>query len=211
MQETQWDTISIPRLGRSPGEGLGNPLQYSCLENPLDRGAWRAIFHLVTMSQTWLSDLACTHAGLYTNDSHVSPPFSQQIVKAHGWDTSERIGSERIDQRRDVSLEGPPKESPVRGINTHRTQTATSNSVAETLSLSSSDPSLLSFPPFHSFSPFVKQAHERPPLWKVSYTRNYYFYVLPLRVHFSTIHTIVGIFFPYNMFVARIGNQLREN
>ena len=31
---------SIPRLGRSPGEGNGNPLQYSCLENPMDRGAW---------------------------------------------------------------------------------------------------------------------------------------------------------------------------
>ena len=36
---------SIPGLGRSPGEGNGNPLQYSCLENPMDRGAWRAIVH----------------------------------------------------------------------------------------------------------------------------------------------------------------------
>ena len=36
------DTGSIPRIGRSPGEGNGNPLQYSCLENPRDRGAWRA-------------------------------------------------------------------------------------------------------------------------------------------------------------------------
>ena len=34
------DPGSIPRLGRSPGEGNGNPLQYSCLENPTDRGAW---------------------------------------------------------------------------------------------------------------------------------------------------------------------------
>ena len=34
------DTRSIPALGRSPGEGNGNPLQYSCLENPMDRGAW---------------------------------------------------------------------------------------------------------------------------------------------------------------------------
>ena len=34
--------------GRSPGEGNGNPLQYSCLKNPLDRGAWRAIVHRVT-------------------------------------------------------------------------------------------------------------------------------------------------------------------
>ena len=45
----------IPRLGRSPGEGNGNPLQYSCLENPLDRGAWRATVHGVTKSWTRLS------------------------------------------------------------------------------------------------------------------------------------------------------------
>jgi len=38
-------------LGRSPGGGHGNPLQYSCLENPMDRGAWRAIVHGVTQSQ----------------------------------------------------------------------------------------------------------------------------------------------------------------
>ena len=36
------DTGSIPGWGRSPGEGNGNPLQYSCPENPMDRGAWRA-------------------------------------------------------------------------------------------------------------------------------------------------------------------------
>ena len=43
---------SIPGLGRSPGEGNGNPLQYSCLENPMDRGAWRATVHGVAQSQT---------------------------------------------------------------------------------------------------------------------------------------------------------------
>ena len=36
------DVSSVPELGRSSGEGNGNPLQYSCLENPMDRGAWRA-------------------------------------------------------------------------------------------------------------------------------------------------------------------------
>ena len=46
------DTGSIPGLGRSPGEGNGNPLQYSCLENPMERGAWRAIVHGVTKSRT---------------------------------------------------------------------------------------------------------------------------------------------------------------
>ena len=39
-------------LGRSPGGGRGNPLQYSCLENPMDRGAWWAVVHRVTKSQT---------------------------------------------------------------------------------------------------------------------------------------------------------------
>ena len=42
------DLGSIPGLGRSPGEGDGNPLQYSCLENPMDRGSWRAAVHGVT-------------------------------------------------------------------------------------------------------------------------------------------------------------------
>ena len=46
------DAGSIPGLGRSPGGGHGNPLQYSCLENPMDRGAWQATVHKVTQSQT---------------------------------------------------------------------------------------------------------------------------------------------------------------
>ena len=43
---------SIPGSGRFPGGGHGNPLQYSCLENPLDRGAWQAIIHMVINSRT---------------------------------------------------------------------------------------------------------------------------------------------------------------
>ena len=43
---------SIPEMGRSLGEGHGNPLQYSCLENPMIRGAWQAIVHRVAKSQT---------------------------------------------------------------------------------------------------------------------------------------------------------------
>ena len=46
------DMGSIPGSGRSPGGGHGNPLQYSCLENPMDRGALRATVHRVTKSQT---------------------------------------------------------------------------------------------------------------------------------------------------------------
>ena len=48
------DVGSIPGSGRSPGGGHGNPLQYSCLENPMDREAWHAIVHRVTKSQTRL-------------------------------------------------------------------------------------------------------------------------------------------------------------
>ena len=53
------DTGSIPGSGRSPGEGNGNPLQCSCLGNPMDRGAWWATGHWVTQSQTCLSTHAC--------------------------------------------------------------------------------------------------------------------------------------------------------
>ena len=52
----------IPGFGRSPGGGHGNPLQYSCLENLMDRGAWWAIVHRFAQSRTWLSDWACTHS-----------------------------------------------------------------------------------------------------------------------------------------------------
>ena len=47
---------SIPGLGRSPREENGNPLQYSCLENPMDRGAWRATVHMTAKSRTRLSN-----------------------------------------------------------------------------------------------------------------------------------------------------------
>ena len=50
----------IPGLGRSPGGGHGNPLQYSCLENAMDRRAWWAAVHGVTKSQTRLSDFTLT-------------------------------------------------------------------------------------------------------------------------------------------------------
>ena len=54
------DVGSIAGSGRSPGGGNGNPLQYSCLENPVDRGAWRATVHSVTKSQIQLSNSAHT-------------------------------------------------------------------------------------------------------------------------------------------------------
>ena len=57
------DTSSIPGSGRPPREGSGNPLQYSCLENPMDKEAWR-IVQGVAKSQTWLSDWVHTHPHL---------------------------------------------------------------------------------------------------------------------------------------------------
>ena len=66
----------IPGLGRSPGEGTGNPLQYSCLENSMDRGNWWATVHRVTKCWTQLSNLA---HGLHVKVvKRVNPEFSSQ-------------------------------------------------------------------------------------------------------------------------------------
>ena len=62
------DLSSIPGSGRSPGEGNGNPLQYSCLENPMDGGAWWATVHGVAKSWTQLSDFT----SLRCHSSYVS-------------------------------------------------------------------------------------------------------------------------------------------
>ena len=63
----------IPGLGRSPGEGNGNPLQYSCLRNPMDRGAWRATVHEVAMSQTGLSTKNNFNVSLIQGHTKVEP------------------------------------------------------------------------------------------------------------------------------------------
>ena len=55
------DPGSIPGLGRSPGEGNGNPLQDYCLENPMNRRAWQATVHGVAKSRTRLSDFTSLH------------------------------------------------------------------------------------------------------------------------------------------------------
>ena len=73
------DASSLPGLGRSFGGGNGNPLQYFCLENPMDRRAWRATVHRVTKSQTQLKRLSkqdikrsiCTRA---------SPPVQERLL-----------------------------------------------------------------------------------------------------------------------------------
>ena len=67
------DPGSIPGLGRSPGEGNGNPLQYYCLENPMDRGAWQAAVYGVAKSWTQLNMHAC------------KPIEFTAVSLVHGW------------------------------------------------------------------------------------------------------------------------------
>ena len=64
---------SIPGSGRSPGGGHGNPLQHPCLENPMDRGAWRTTVHGVSKSRTRLKQL-CIHTHQMVNQKLFFPP-----------------------------------------------------------------------------------------------------------------------------------------
>ena len=63
----------------NPGEGHSNPLQYSCLENPLDRGAWQAAIHEVSKSQTWLKWLSTQHTKGVKSGLDVYPPIYNQV------------------------------------------------------------------------------------------------------------------------------------
>ena len=74
------DAGSIPGLGRSPGGRHSNSLQYSCLENPMDRGTWRATAHRVTKSQTRLKRFSM-HAGRHEHDKEGSCPFTELAPK----------------------------------------------------------------------------------------------------------------------------------
>ena len=74
------DPGSIPGRGRSPGEGNDNPLQYSCLENPMDEEAWWATVHGVAKSRTRLSDF--TFTSLSASGPRVSELFT---MKSLGW------------------------------------------------------------------------------------------------------------------------------
>ena len=63
------DAGSIPGWGRSPGEGNGSPLQYSCLGNPMDRGIWQATVHGVTKESDTTEQLrACAHTHTHTHN-----------------------------------------------------------------------------------------------------------------------------------------------
>ena len=78
----------ISRSGRSPGEGYGNPLQYSCLENPMDSGAWRATVHRITNSWTRLKQLR-THAGIMNTGVLIS--LSDSDFSYFSWLTRSQI------------------------------------------------------------------------------------------------------------------------
>ena len=80
-----------PGSGRSPGEGNGNPLQYSCLENPMDGGAWWATVHGVAKSRTRLSDFTFTFIGFPDSLVVKNPPASAEDVG----DASSILGSGR--------------------------------------------------------------------------------------------------------------------
>ena len=66
----------IPGLGRFPGGGHGNPLQDSCLENPMDRGVWRVTFHRSQRVRHNCSDLVCTNTHTLTH-THASEGFER--------------------------------------------------------------------------------------------------------------------------------------
>ena len=73
------DLGSISGLGRCPGEENGNPLHYSCLENPTDRGAWQAVIHEVIKEQDTTEELHIHIHTIYTN-SHIIYILSQQVL-----------------------------------------------------------------------------------------------------------------------------------
>ena len=85
------DVGSIPGPGRSPAGGNGSPLQYSCLGNPMDRGAWRATVHGIAKNRTQPSMHALIMIVVYT-----SKHFLKDIISQAMWekaDTRERLSS----------------------------------------------------------------------------------------------------------------------
>ena len=78
------DVGSIPGRGRSSGGGHGNPLQYSFLENPMDRGTWQSIVHRVAKSRTWLEWLSMhTHKWLLRYQCFVAVVVTVLIYEKH--------------------------------------------------------------------------------------------------------------------------------
>ena len=91
------DPGSTPLLGRSPREGRGNPLQYSCLENPMDRGAWWATVHGVEESWARLSNQTLC----MERERELEPPFPRMVagVGPGGWWSPARLALRSRDVR----------------------------------------------------------------------------------------------------------------
>ena len=86
-KESTWNTGdagSIPGSGRSPGGGHGNPLQCSCLENPMDRGAWWATVYRAAKSRTWLSNWACTACRWHKSHTRKYIDTELQLISESG-------------------------------------------------------------------------------------------------------------------------------
>ena len=79
------DLGSFPGSGRSPGEGNGNPLQYSCLENPMDREALQATVHAVAKSQTRLSDFTFTFTSLWLSSDCIFKLYLILYVQVYAY------------------------------------------------------------------------------------------------------------------------------
>ena len=82
------DAVLIPESGRSAGGGHGKLLQYSCLKNPMDRGAWQATVHGVTQSQTRLSDLVQHDTVLRIHTSSLEIAHIRWLLSVGVLDTS---------------------------------------------------------------------------------------------------------------------------
>ena len=78
------DPGSVPGLGRSPGEGNGNPLQYTCLENPMDGGAWWATVHGVAKSRTRLNNFTLFCFTLYIKMFPNTTPYKVLLKNCTG-------------------------------------------------------------------------------------------------------------------------------
>ena len=85
------DAGLIPKLGRSPGEGNGNPLQYSCLENPMDRVAWQSIVHGVTKSRTYHATECLIMVGNKNGVSVFRSEFSTFTCQSEGGEKGNKL------------------------------------------------------------------------------------------------------------------------
>ena len=92
------DLGSIPGSGRSPGEGNGNPLQYLCLENPMDGGAWQATVHDVTKCQTWPRNFTFFHFATRHahSESLLDHPMAPPPAITDIWESPAKISSSKL-------------------------------------------------------------------------------------------------------------------